>query len=239
MILAYKIKLNPSEEQNQILLDTIIQYKIAINLPLLHGFQNKMSSGVELHKATYYPVREQTKLPAQLVCSARCKATEILKSIKTKTKRKFNTKQPKSHKFPTIRYDMNSCTITKEFVRLSTIQGKGRIQIPVVQSDWLNNIDFTKIQKSAELKYNKHKQIWLLTVFVETEIEEPIQTKGDKVIGIDRGCKHIAVCSDNTFFNSKQLRKRCSIFSLHHCQRKNNHICGQFFFFIFSIIIFN
>ena len=206
MILAYKIKLNPSEEQNDILLKTLNQYKMAIDFPLLYGFKNKVSSGVELHKATYYPVREQTKLPAQLVCSARCKATEVLKSIKTKTKRKFNTKQPKSHKFPTIRYDMNSCNITKEFVKLSTIQGKGRIQIPVVQSDWLNNINFTKIQKSAELKYLKYKQIWLFTVFVEIEEPEQTKQKGDKVIGIDRGCKHIAVCSDNTFFNSKHLR---------------------------------
>ena len=202
MILAYKIKLDPTEEQKQVLLKTIEQYKQAINSPLLWGFKNKIVSGVELHKATYYPIKEQSKIPSQLICSARCKATEILKSIKTKTKGKFNTKQPQSHKYPTIRYDRNSCNITKDFVKLSTEQG--RIQIPVVKSDWVDKIDFKKIQRSCDLQYKQNKQIWILTIFVETE--NPIQTKGNKVIGVDRGCKHIAVCSDNTFFNSNRLR---------------------------------
>lgn len=202
MILAYKIKLMPSEEQNEVLLNTLNLYKQAINSPLLYGFQNKIVSGVELHKATYYPVKEQTQLPSQLICSARCKATEILKSIKTQTKGSFKTKQPSSNQFPAIRYDRNSCTITKEFVRVSTVNK--RIQIPVVQSDWLDKIDFASIQRSAELKYHKSKAFWMLTIYVETK--DPEQTKGDKIIGIDRGCKHIAVCSDNTFFDSKHLR---------------------------------
>jgi IS605 OrfB family transposase len=202
MILAYKIRLNPSEEQNKVLLKTLEQYKQAIDSPLTYGFQNKIVSGVELHKATYYPIQKQISLPSQLICSARCKATEILKSIKTKTKGKFSTKQPKSHQFPSIRYDRNSCAITKDFVKLSTEQG--RLQVPVVKSEWTNKIDFKKIQRSCELQYKSSKQMWILTVFAETE--EPKQTGGHEVIGIDRGCRHIAVCSDNTFFNSKQLR---------------------------------
>ena len=205
MILSYKVKLNPSTDQSQILSNTLDQYKTAINSPLIYGFENHISNGVELHKATYYPLKEQVNLPAQLICSARCKATEILKSIRSKTKGKFNTKQPQSHKFPSIRYDRNSCTITDEFIRISTT--KGRIQIPFTQGEWTEGIDFSKVQKSCELQWKPSKKIWLLTVFVE--IEEPKQieiTEGDKIIGIDRGCKHIAVCSDNTFFDSKQLR---------------------------------
>ena len=202
MILAYKIKLNPSEEQNNVLLKTIEQYKCAINQPLIFGFTNKLVSGVELHKATYYPVKEKVSLPSQLICSARCKATEILKSIKTKTKGTFKTKQPQCHKFPTIRYDRNSCGINQEFVKLSTEQG--RIQIPVVQSGYTNNIDFKHIQRSCELQYKPDKAIWVLTVFVETD--DPQTISGNRTIGVDRGCKHIAVCSNNKFFDSKRLR---------------------------------
>jgi len=202
MILAYKIKLNPTKEQNQVLLTTIAQYKTAIDSPLLYGFQNKMVSGVELHKATYYSVQKEINLPSQLICSARCKATEILKSIRTKTKGKFNTKQPKSHKFPTIRYDRNSCTITKDFVKLTTEQG--RIQIPMIQSEYTNQIDFSSVQRSCELQYKASKNIWVLTVFVERE--NPTQTTGNRIVGVDRGCKHIAVCSNNVFFDSKNLR---------------------------------
>ncbi len=202
MILTYKIKLRPSEEQQNILQKTVKKYRKAIDTPLLYGFQNKVSSGVELHKATYYPIKEQINFPAQLICSARCKATEILKSIKTKTKGKFNTQQPKSHKFPPIRYDRNSCTITKDFVKLTTEQG--RIQIPVIQSEYTDKIDFKNIQRSCELQYKFSKRIWILTIFVEKE--NPEQTIGNRIVGIDRGCKHIAVCSNNTFFDSRNLR---------------------------------
>ena len=214
MILSYKVKLDPSTDQSQILSNTLDQYKTAINSPLIYGFKNHISNGVELHKATYYPLKEQVNLPAQLICSARCKATEILKSIRSKTKGKFNTKQPQSHKFPSIRYDRNSCTITDEFIRVSTTEG--RIQIPFIQGEWIERIDFSKVQKSCELQRKPEKDVWLLTVFVETEepkqveiTEEAEEVGGvekERIIGIDRGCKHIAVCSDNTFFDSKQLR---------------------------------
>lgn len=202
MILAHKIKLNPTKEQNEVLYETIQQYKYAVDTVLLYGFKNKISSGVNLHKETYYPIRRKIELPSQLVCSARCKATEILKSIKSNTKGSFKTKQPKSHQFPTVRYDRNSCTITKDFVKLSTKEG--RLKIPVIQSEYLDNINFKNIQRSCELKYKKSKQIWILTIFVE--IEEPEQLNQNKIIGIDRGYKHIAVCSNNKFFDSKQLR---------------------------------
>lgn len=202
MILAYKIKLNPTEEQHNALLNTLQSYKQAIDIPLTFGFNNKIISGVELHKATYYHIKEKNKLPSQLICSARCKATEILKSIKTKTKGKFNTKLPKSHKYPSIRYDRNSCGITKENIKLST--NIGRIQINIVQSEFNDKINFNKIQKSCELQYKISKNIWIVTVFVE--IEENIKNNDNKIVGIDRGCNHIAVCSNNKFFNSKHLR---------------------------------
>src|SRR5207248_2178227 len=42
------------------------------------------SNGVELHKQTYYPLRARfPDLPAQLVCAARVKATEAVKSALT------------------------------------------------------------------------------------------------------------------------------------------------------------
>ena len=200
MILSRKFKLNPTQEQENILLDTLKQYKQSIDTVLEYGFKNKKSSGNELHKATYYPLRKQTQLPSQLVCSARVRATEILKSIRTKTKGKFNTKQPKSHKFPSIRFDRNSCVISDSSVKFTTIQG--RIEIPFFKYSFADNIKWKDIQKSCELKYQNKK--WYLIVFVDQPIPEPKPI--NKVLGIDRGCKHIAVCSNNKFFDSKHLR---------------------------------
>lgn len=201
MILARKIKLNPTQEQAQILLETVKQYEQAINLPLKIGYEKHISNGVELHKLTYYKLRELTQLPSQLVCSARCKATESLKSIRSKTKGKFNTKLPKSKRFPAVRYDRNSCGITSTAVKLATIDG--RIRIPMLSHPLMKN-EWDKAERTCELQYRKHKDEWYLIVFVN--VEEP-EASGDRVLGIDRGCKHVAVTSANEFYDSKHLRK--------------------------------
>jgi IS605 OrfB family transposase len=201
MIISRKFKLKITQEEQQILLETLKQYKTAINLPLTYGHEHHISNGAELHKATYFTLREQTQLPSQLVCSARCKATEALKSIKSKTKGKFNTKLPKSHKYPSIRFDRNSCTITDISIKLSTIVG--RIELPIISYPFADNIKWKDIQKSCELNYKASTKEWFLTVFIE--VAEPMPKSSQKILGIDRGCKQIAVCSNNVFFNSKHL----------------------------------
>ncbi len=202
MILSRKLKLNPTQEQKLILSETLQQYKRAISLPLSYGFKNKISNGTELHKFSYFTLREQTDLPSQLVCSSRCKATEILKSIRSKTKGKFNTKEPKSHRFPTIRFDMNSCSIKENTIRLSTI--KGRIEVPFIRYPFINT-NWKNISATCELQYKYSKDEWYIIIFLNIE---PKQLKSEnKVVGIDRGCKHIAVLSNNQFFNSEELSK--------------------------------
>jgi len=80
MIISRKLKLNPTQEQKDILFETLQQYKQAIfSTLIIRILKNKISNGTELHKFSYFTLREQTDLPSQLVCSARCKATEILK----------------------------------------------------------------------------------------------------------------------------------------------------------------
>ena len=82
-----KLVLNSTKEQKQILLETIDQYKFAYNYTCKVGWESELWSGVELHKLTYYTVRDKTSLPSQLVISARVVATESLKSaIKRKKK---------------------------------------------------------------------------------------------------------------------------------------------------------
>lgn len=200
MIISRKLKLVPTQEQKLILEETLQQYKQAISLPLSYGFQNKISNGTELHKYSYFNLREQTQLPSQLICSARCKATEILKSIRTKTKGKFNTKEPKSHCFPTIRFDRNSCSIKENTVKFTTIQGRIEVDFlryPFVNQNWKN------ILPTCELQYKYSKDEWYLTVFLDIEPQQIKNT--NTALGIDRGCKHIAVLSNSQFFNSKEL----------------------------------
>src|SRR5229473_315512 len=78
------VQLNPTPEQARFLKQTFEQHTACFNEVARLGFTEKCSNGVELHKQTYYPLRAQyPDLPAQLVCAARVKATEAVKSALT------------------------------------------------------------------------------------------------------------------------------------------------------------
>ena len=78
------IQLKPTPEQAQILHRTLQEHTACFNAVARTGFETRCSNGVELHKQTYYPLRAKfPDLPAQLVCAARVKATEAVKSALT------------------------------------------------------------------------------------------------------------------------------------------------------------
>jgi len=91
------------------------------------------------------------------------------------------------------------CAIGKETFAVATTQG--RIKLGIINNPFIKE-DYKTFSTTCELSYRNGN--WYLTVFVETECEEPLPTKD--VLGIDRGCINIAVCSNNQFFNSKHLR---------------------------------
>src|SRR5437588_5246889 len=78
------VQLKPTPEQAHILHQTVQEHTACFNKVARTGFESGCSNGVELHKQTYYPLRAQfPDLPAQLVCAARVKATETVKSALT------------------------------------------------------------------------------------------------------------------------------------------------------------
>jgi len=202
MILARKLKLTPTSEQKQILQETLAQYRICVQHCLTVGFQNKLTSGSKLHAETYFPLRAQTSLPSQLVCSARTKAIETLKSIKSKSKRKWNTKEPTARKYPAVRFDRNSCSYTGTGIKFSTTQG--RIEIPLIYYPFVDG-DWKFLKPTCELQYKSSKDEWYIIAMFDVSPQQ--SSSGNEVLGIDRGIKQIAVLSNNQFVNSKHLRK--------------------------------
>lgn len=78
------VQLHPTPEQARSLKATLEQHTACFNAVAHEGFTTACSNGVELHKRTYYPLRKHyPDLPAQLVCAARVKATEAVKSALT------------------------------------------------------------------------------------------------------------------------------------------------------------
>ena len=200
MILARKLKLNVSNDQHTILMETLHQYRECCNAIFQYGFTNHSTSGHKLHHSTYSELREQyPDLPSALVCVARVKVTEALKAIKSKTKGKWDTEQPKSGKFPAIRYNQTCCSIGKDTFAVATTQG--RIKLGIINNPFVKE-NYKNFSTTCELSCKKKH--WYLTVFIETT--EPKQLPTEKILGIDRGIKNIAVCSNNQFFNSKKLK---------------------------------
>src|SRR5579859_8158496 len=77
-------QLKPTGSQYEILKRTIEEHTACFNAVCQIGFSQGCHNGVELHKLTYYPLRvHYPDLPAQLVCAARVKATETVKSALT------------------------------------------------------------------------------------------------------------------------------------------------------------
>lgn len=95
-----RIQLITSEETIKKLTQTIEQYTWSFNATCQYGWDNDIANGGELHKATYYEHRSITSLPAQLVCAARVKATEALKSVKPLKKKEKPVKCPTSSRCP-------------------------------------------------------------------------------------------------------------------------------------------
>lgn len=78
------LNIQPTPEQASILHRTLTEHTGCFNTVAHEGFTTACSNGVELHKRTYYPLRAQyPDLPSQLVCAARVKATEAVKSALT------------------------------------------------------------------------------------------------------------------------------------------------------------
>nr|WP_303714035.1 transposase [Methanoculleus marisnigri] len=57
---------------------------------------------------------------------------------------------------------------------------------------------------SSTVSYDRRKRVFYLHISMEHPDVEPVQEV--KVLGIDRGVVNVAVCSDNSFFNSRRVK---------------------------------
>src|SRR6266446_10266794 len=82
-----RLQLKPTPEQATLLQQTMQEYTACFNEVCQLADAEKISNGVELHRLTYAHQRASTHLPSQLICAARVKATEAMKSVNTRRKK--------------------------------------------------------------------------------------------------------------------------------------------------------
>ena len=214
------IQLHPTTEQAQALQETMKQYTACYNAVTQEGFTTECSNGVELHKRTYYPLRAQyPALPAQLVCAARVKATESVKSALT-WRKKYDKNYPKrvakaqkcNQPIPTykpvktpasalcaIRYDARSYWVKWKTLTCSLATLTGRVEIGFTLPKHV-------VSKtcSADLCYRKGRY----SLHVVVSMPQPGIEKNDEVIGIDLGLTRPAVTSTRHFLGDRQWKEQ-------------------------------
>lgn len=177
---------------------------------------------MELHKATYYPLRaDYPQLPAQLVISARGKASQALKSALTgKVKRAkeyprkvaealargkavpvFKTMQCPQSKLSAIRYDQRSDTVRGDCISVATIQGRQVLALQLYPYA-IRLLEQTIGYDSADLIYRKGK-FWLHVVVTLPELEF---VPNGEIVGVDFGVTRPAVASNNKFFSKRSWK---------------------------------
>lgn len=123
-----KIKLETIDHAALSLSQTQKAYVGALNHTSNVAFENKVFNSVALHHITYREIRESTKLPANLVCSARNVVAEAYKRDEEKRHRWKQT--------AAMRYDARTLTLKldRQYATLSTL--KGRAGVNLILSDY-------------------------------------------------------------------------------------------------------
>ena len=186
-----KIKLDKSNE----LIQTAKLWNAACKDVIDYGFAAHDYNKTRLNKATYKDLRDKyPTLPSALHQTARDQASDMLKRLKFE-------KKPFKHPLGAVRFDIRTMKVFLEsgYCKLTTAFGRLRydFQLP----EYYQKYATWKIM-NAQLKIAKNA--CYLNVQVEQPDPEPIT--GDKRIGVDLGINNMAVCSDNTFWESGPVK---------------------------------
>jgi putative transposase len=221
-----RIQLQPTPEQAALLHQTMQEYTHSFNTVCQVADTEKISNGVDLHKLTYANERATTHLPSQLICAARVKATEAIKSVLARRKKQLKkyailqkqgqaTKPLKLAQTPhsqlcAIRYDARSFRFDRvsRMVSLVHVQQEGQrrnratieVKVPAYYEHYLT-AEWSL--ESADLLY--HKGAFWLHLVVSCA-RSPVEPTG-KAIGVDLGINRLAVTSHPRFFGGKHIKE--------------------------------
>lgn len=191
MKLTLKIKLLPTDEQANLLLDTMKEANSVCNSISDVAWQEKIFNNFKLHHRTYHTYKATFQLSSQMLIRQIAKVADAYKLDK-KTKRVFRP-------LGSIAYDSRIMTYKPDnVVSLWCIGGRQKISFVCHNPDYL-----PYIKGEADLVYKKGKFYLFQTVDVPEEDVEDVE----EWIGVDFGLSTIAYTSDNVEFSADGLNK--------------------------------
>ena len=197
------LRLQPNREQAPLLQQTLHEHTDCFHAVAQEGFTTSCSNGVELHKRTSYPLRATyPDLPAQLVCTARVKATEAVKSALDRRKKGRKARPPRARLCP-IRYDQRSSWVKWETRTCSLATTDGRVELPFVVPPYATRYIGGKVC-SADLCYRQGRY----TLHVVVSIPDPVVAPSGEVVGVDLGLNRPAVTSHKHFLGERRWKEQ-------------------------------
>ena len=189
MKLTLKIKLLPTDEQVNLLLDTMKEANAVCNAISDVAWQEKIFNNFKLHHQTYHTYKATFNLSSQMLIRQIAKVADAYKLDK-KTKRTFKP-------LGSIAYDSRIMTYKpNNVVSLWCIGGRQKIDFVCYNPDYI-----PYIKGEADLVYKKSKFYLFQTVDVPEEDVEDVE----EFIGVDMGLLEIAALSNGKNFSSKKL----------------------------------
>lgn len=204
MLRTVKIRLDQSSE----LVETVRLFNLACQYVLDYGFEAEDYNKTRLNRATYHDIREKyPTMPSALVQTARDQASDMLKRSKMEAKKDkrcdtFFKYKPVKKELSGVRYDKRTMKVFLEsgYCNLSTIFG--RLQYRFHLPEYYHQYIDWRI-KNGQLVMSGN-DCWL---HIQVEADNPEPINDDSRLGVDLGINNIAVCSDNSFYNSKHHKK--------------------------------
>src|SRR2546429_3683622 len=200
---AMLLKLAPTTEQHQALLDTMHIFNEAANLVASVAFAEKNANKFELQKLVYGELRTTYKLPAQLAIRAISKASEAYKRDKSI--------QPHFKPEGSLVYDSRVMSF-KGLNTVSLLTLSGRVLVPFRVGSY-QEARLNAIKGQADLLYRNGVFYLAVTLDVPTP---PLEEMTD-TLGIDLGIINLATDSEGETFSGEAVEKN----------RKRHHALRQ------------
>ena len=234
-ILTAKLKLLTTPEQGQLLRQTQLAYRDALNYVSHYAFEHgKMSNHERLQKGTYDDIRLLYKLPSQMACNVPRQVGATYKGLWTKLKKNIEHRKagytkkrykgldkPPKYISPTVTYNYGYDYTFKPGQQVSVLSLQGRIIVSYQGYErHVALIHHGATIGGAKLWYDKaHKQFYLL-VSLELKIAEPTPSMLPTVVGVDVGQRYLATTATlsnrSRFYPGKRVRAKADHYARLH-----------------------
>ncbi len=197
------LKLAPTEDQHQALLDTMHQFNAGANYVAEIAFTEKTANKFELQKLVYGELRTAYKLPAQLAIRCISKASEAYKRDKSI--------QPTFRPEGAIVYDQRVMSF-KSLTHVSLLTLAGRVLVPFLIGKYQES-RLGSIKGQADLLYRNG----IFYLAVTLDVPEPTPNTPSGTLGVDLGIINLATDSEGETFSGEAVEKN----------RKRHHALRQ------------